>query len=775
MSTNNSRFDVFYLNSGEDIDALRVEEGLYFGSQQEGEPHGLGIILFSEDDESNRLWFCGEFSHGIKKGVGILHWKAGHRYEGEWKANEPNGYGLLLQADEASIFFGQFHECSRHGVGIMVPLGGEEGQETAAEWSRDSKHGIAFSYSSDGSIDSEFVYDSDHLVKNYVDEASRQLFHRRLCVALGFSKTILNRASMILMHFEPTLNALGLLTSNELDADRSNSESGGDRREVEGYINKLHSKIWIRTTNRYVSDFTYNDGFATYRPEEIEREQGGGSEFFVTAISLLDAKVMEKLTNISATLNVLQNPEKLAVNKEIQDQVRIFEILLAAQRFKPNLFEYEKHLGMKTLDMMNSILEQEFRDKNSSISGSSLQKDRFMVNLSKNQQWKLISSNIQKRFKDISNKERPLAIEMFHKYLSRGSSDDNEMDELLRDLFAEGEKMLALASADSASQILQSLVENEEISVLSKIVVDEIRAALNSTETSRDHCIAEAGRVLKYMTEMTASERLQALYEHVPNSGLTLLLLMNIARSWKNKTNIDCSEAETLEKEVLEQIKELNMEVSLLEKQFKEDAIYGFKTVMNSCQSNRLALHLLLRVFAFGCKHGNPETLPSYCLHTIQMAKLELQLLSGEMAQDFDQFWSSLLSINHFNPIYTLILILYEESMLQSLTEKVFTSDFSNSVVYQNIESNFELDSSLNDVHALVKEGRELLESTDDSDAFNILDSIKSNFENNSVSSAISNYLNSKYQQKETIHLAGTGSGETDKTTAASSKLRPAL
>lgn len=44
-------------------------------------------------------------------------------------------------------------------MGATLSLDAEHARETAAEWSCDMQHGVAFIYNSDGSIDAELVYD----------------------------------------------------------------------------------------------------------------------------------------------------------------------------------------------------------------------------------------------------------------------------------------------------------------------------------------------------------------------------------------------------------------------------------------------------------------------------------------------------------------------------------------------------------------------------------------------------------------------------------------
>ena len=44
-------------------------------------------------------------------------------------------------------------------MGATLSLDAENARETAAEWSRDMKHGVAFIYNSDGNVDAELVYD----------------------------------------------------------------------------------------------------------------------------------------------------------------------------------------------------------------------------------------------------------------------------------------------------------------------------------------------------------------------------------------------------------------------------------------------------------------------------------------------------------------------------------------------------------------------------------------------------------------------------------------
>lgn len=72
----------------------------YDDSYYEGEvdrsmrPHGIGILVFKDGSK-----FYGEWKRGIRSGHGVLIDKYGQKYIGEWKGDKMCGHGIGISLD----------------------------------------------------------------------------------------------------------------------------------------------------------------------------------------------------------------------------------------------------------------------------------------------------------------------------------------------------------------------------------------------------------------------------------------------------------------------------------------------------------------------------------------------------------------------------------------------------------------------------------------------------------------------------------------------------
>lgn len=87
----------------------------YFGSSENGRPHGNGVMIFKK---GNYARYEGDFKDGEFHGRGVLIYFSGSTYTGDFKYGKFNGYGEL----ESNHFkyMGQFKDGTFHGKGTYM-------------------------------------------------------------------------------------------------------------------------------------------------------------------------------------------------------------------------------------------------------------------------------------------------------------------------------------------------------------------------------------------------------------------------------------------------------------------------------------------------------------------------------------------------------------------------------------------------------------------------------------------------------------------------------
>ena len=58
-------------------ETLHLPEGTYVGAVNNGQPHGRGVLTYSQTDQYQRLRYEGQFLNGQRHGIGALIWKDG--------------------------------------------------------------------------------------------------------------------------------------------------------------------------------------------------------------------------------------------------------------------------------------------------------------------------------------------------------------------------------------------------------------------------------------------------------------------------------------------------------------------------------------------------------------------------------------------------------------------------------------------------------------------------------------------------------------------------
>jgi hypothetical protein len=96
---------------------------IYFGEYMVDKliPHGRGILIYKNGDR-----YYGNFENGKKNKLGIFYFKKnGAKYEGQWANNKMNGCGKYYYPN-GTTYEGEFKENKRHGFGILKTSNGDE-------------------------------------------------------------------------------------------------------------------------------------------------------------------------------------------------------------------------------------------------------------------------------------------------------------------------------------------------------------------------------------------------------------------------------------------------------------------------------------------------------------------------------------------------------------------------------------------------------------------------------------------------------------------------
>jgi len=85
----------------------------YDGEMEHDMPNGFGIYK----NKQHKYTYIGQFLHGKMHGIGSLTYHNDNSYEGEWKNDERDGVGKMIDRD--GIYEGEFKHDTPNGVGVM--------------------------------------------------------------------------------------------------------------------------------------------------------------------------------------------------------------------------------------------------------------------------------------------------------------------------------------------------------------------------------------------------------------------------------------------------------------------------------------------------------------------------------------------------------------------------------------------------------------------------------------------------------------------------------
>jgi len=108
---------------------LDVNIGIWHGESEikDGDryPNGWGVLNYNPEDHLNRDEYKGNMVYGQREGYGILYWKDGSYYSGQWSGDMKEGEGTLFYSN-GDIYTGHWKQEKKAGEGkYMYSKGGE--------------------------------------------------------------------------------------------------------------------------------------------------------------------------------------------------------------------------------------------------------------------------------------------------------------------------------------------------------------------------------------------------------------------------------------------------------------------------------------------------------------------------------------------------------------------------------------------------------------------------------------------------------------------------
>ena len=78
------------------METVEFELGSYTGDLEGGVPHGVGQMVYRQDDPLQREIYDGAWQEGSHSGTGTIKFRSGEIYSGEFQDNLPHGAGEFI-------------------------------------------------------------------------------------------------------------------------------------------------------------------------------------------------------------------------------------------------------------------------------------------------------------------------------------------------------------------------------------------------------------------------------------------------------------------------------------------------------------------------------------------------------------------------------------------------------------------------------------------------------------------------------------------------------
>lgn len=97
----------------------------YEGEWFEDQHHGLGVQIFPTDGSQDGAMaqYSGNFSNGVRSGVGVMGWPDGAEFQGHWEYDCAHGYGMGFDGDK-NVYRGIMQYAAHHGLGVLESVDG---------------------------------------------------------------------------------------------------------------------------------------------------------------------------------------------------------------------------------------------------------------------------------------------------------------------------------------------------------------------------------------------------------------------------------------------------------------------------------------------------------------------------------------------------------------------------------------------------------------------------------------------------------------------------
>jgi hypothetical protein len=119
----------------------------YFGDLMDGKRHGKGVLRFSKDDKVCKS-YEGQFFEDLLHGKGVMLYKDGSMYEGEFRENKVIGTGRIVS--ENYEYEGDVVDGVKDGIGKIVYK--KTGESYEGGFKEDMKNGQGEYKYKDGSV-----------------------------------------------------------------------------------------------------------------------------------------------------------------------------------------------------------------------------------------------------------------------------------------------------------------------------------------------------------------------------------------------------------------------------------------------------------------------------------------------------------------------------------------------------------------------------------------------------------------------------------------------
>jgi len=118
---------------------MRFPEGRYEGEVDDKKiPNGQGCLEFPGNDEMERQSYEGDFVDKKAHGKGVMRWRQGDKYDGDWENGLRHGVGNYISKESGAKYDGQYENDLKHGQGKYTYGNGDVYK---GEWKAGKRHG----------------------------------------------------------------------------------------------------------------------------------------------------------------------------------------------------------------------------------------------------------------------------------------------------------------------------------------------------------------------------------------------------------------------------------------------------------------------------------------------------------------------------------------------------------------------------------------------------------------------------------------------------------